>query len=57
MGKHNNLEDISDLLIYDLNVFTLGGTLCHYKETAEATETQLMPNTTLNELYNLYRYS
>ena len=54
--KHRNLEDISDLLIYDLNDFTLGGTLCHYKETAEATETKLMPNTPLKELYNLYRY-
>ena len=54
--KHNNLEDMSDLLIYDLNDFTLGGTLCHYKETAEATETKLMPNTPLKELYNLYRY-
>ena len=54
--KHNNLEDMSDLLIYDLNDFTKGGTLCHYKETAEATETKLMPNTPLKELYNLYRY-
>ena len=54
--KHNNLEDMSDLLIYDLNDFTPGGTLCHCKETAEATETKLMPNTPLKELYNLYRY-
>ena len=54
--KHNNLEDMSDLLIYDLNDFTPGGTLCCYKETAEAEETKLMPNTPLNELYNLYRY-
>ena len=54
--KHNKLEDMSDLLIYDLNDFTQGGTLCHYKETAEATETKLMPNTPLKELYNLYRY-
>ena len=54
--KHNNLEDMSDLLIYDLNDFTPGGTLCHYKETAEAEETKLMPNTPLKELYNLYRY-
>ena len=29
--KHNNLEDMSDLLICDLNGFTPGGTLCHYK--------------------------
>ena len=54
--KHNNLEDMSDLLIYDLNDFTPGGTLCCYKETAEAEETKLMPNTPLKELYNLYRY-
>ena len=54
--KHNNLEDMSDLLIYDLNDFTPGGTLCHYKETAEAAETKLMLNTPLKELYNLYRY-
>ena len=47
---------MSDLLIYDLNDFTLGGTLCRYKETAEAPETKLMPNTPLKELYNLYRY-
>ena len=54
--KHNNLEDMSDLLIYDLNDFTPGGTFCHYQETAEAEETKLMPNTPLKELYNLYRY-
>ena len=54
--KHNNLEDMSDLLIYDLNHFTPRGTLCHYKETAEAEETKLMPNIPLKELYNLYRY-
>ena len=45
--KHNNLEDMSDLLIYDLNDFTPGGTLCRYKETAETEETKLMPNTPL----------
>ena len=54
--KHNNLEDMFDLLIYDLNDFTPGGTLCCYKETAETEETKLMPNTPLKELYNLYRY-
>ena len=54
--KHNNLEDMSDILIYDLNDFTPGGTLCRYKETAEAEETKPMPNTPLKELYNLYRY-
>ena len=51
--KHTNLEDMSDLLTYDLNDFTPGGTLCHYKETAEAEETKLMPNTPLKELYNI----
>ena len=45
--KHNMLEDMSDLLIYDLNDFTPTGTLCHYKETAEAEETKIMPNTSL----------
>ena len=54
--KHNNLEDMSDLLIYDLNDFTPGGTLCHYKEAAEAEETKHTPNTPLKELYNHYRY-
>ena len=54
--KHNNLEDMSNLLIYDLNDFTPGGTLCHYKETAEDEETKPMPNTPLKELYNLYSY-
>ena len=47
---------MSDLLIYDRNDFTPGGTLCHYKETAETEETKLRPNTPLKELYNLYRY-
>ena len=54
--KHNKLEDVSDILIYDLNDFTPTGTLCHYKETAEAEETKFMPNSPLKELYNLYRY-
>ena len=47
---------MSDILIYDLNDFTPGGSLCHYKETAEAEDTKLMPNTPLKELYNLCRY-
>ena len=54
--KHNKLEDMTDLLIYDINDFTPLGTLCNYKETAEAEETKIMPNTPLKELYNLYRY-
>ena len=44
------------LLIYDLNDFTPTGTLCNYKEKAEAEETKIMPNTPLKDLYNLYRY-
>ena len=52
--KHNKLEDMSDLLIYDLNDFTPTGILCHYKETDQAEETRVMPNTPLKELYNLY---
>ena len=54
--KHNKLENMTDLLIYDLNDFTPTGTLCNNKETAEADETKIMPNTPLKELYNLYRY-
>ena len=54
--KHNNLEDMSNLLNYDLNDFTPRGTLCCYKETSETEETTLMLNTPLKELYNLYRY-
>ena len=54
--KHNNLEDISDLLIYDLNDLTPGGTLCQCKETAEVEEIKAMPNTPVKDLYNHYRY-
>ena len=56
--KHNKLEDMSDFLIYDLLLydFTPTGTLCHYKETAQAEETRIMSNTPLKELYNLYWY-
>ena len=54
--KHNKLEDMTDLRIYDLNDFTPTGTLCNYKETDVAEETKLMYHTPLKELYNLYRY-
>ena len=54
--KHNKLEDMTDLLIYDLNDFTPSGPLRHYKESAEAKETIMMPNTPLQELNNFYRY-
>ena len=54
--KHNKLEGMADLLIYDLNDFTLTGILCHYIERAEAEETIIMPNSPLKEIYNLYRY-
>ena len=47
---------MSDLLSYELNDFTPGGTLCHCKETAEEEETKTMPNTPLKVLCNLYRY-
>ena len=30
--KHNKLEDMTDLLIYDLDDFTPTGTLCNYKK-------------------------
>ena len=54
--KHNKLEDMSDLLIYDINDLTPTGTLCHCKETVEAEETKIMANTPLKELCDLYRY-
>ena len=54
--KHNNLEDMNDLLIHDLNDFTLTGSLSQYKVSAEAEETKSMPLTPLKELHNLYRY-
>ena len=54
--KHNGLEDMNKLLIYDLNGFTPTGSLSQYKVSAEAEETKPMPLTPLKELYNLYRY-
>ena len=54
--RHNKLEDMTDLLTYDLNDFRPTCTLCHYKETAEAEENKTMPNTPLKKIYNLYRY-
>ena len=54
--KHNNLEDMNDLLIHNLNDFTLTGSLSQYKVSAEGEETKSMPLTPLKELYNLYRY-
>ena len=47
--KHNKLEDMTDLLIYDLNDFTPSGTLCHYKEKPESAETIMMPTTPLKQ--------
>ena len=54
--KHNKLEDMTSLLIYDLNNFTPLGTLCYYKEKVESEEAIMMPTPPLKELYNLYRY-
>ena len=54
--KHNKLADMTDPQIYDLDDFTPTGALCNYKETAQAEETKIMPNTPLKELYNVYRY-
>ena len=34
--KHNKLEDITSLLIYNLNDFTPSSTLCYYKEKADS---------------------
>ena len=55
-AKHNKLENMTHLLIYELNDFIPSGTLCHYKETAESKETIMMPTMPLKELFNLYRY-
>ena len=54
--KHNGLEDMNKMLIYDLNDFTPTGSLSQYKVSAEAEETKPMPLTPLKVLYNLYRY-
>ena len=54
--KYNKLEDITSLLIYDLNDFTLSGTLCYYKEKVASEVAIKMPTTPLKGLYNLYRY-
>ena len=35
-AKYNKLEDMTSLLIYDLNDFTPSGTLCYYKEKVES---------------------
>ena len=54
--RHNGLEDMKKLLIYDLNDFTHTGSLSQYKVSAEAEEAKPMPLTPLKGLYNLYRY-
>ena len=54
--KHNKLEDMTDLLIYDLNDLAPSGTLCHNKDKAESEKTIMVPMTPMKELYNLYRY-
>ena len=54
--KHNKLEDMTSLLIYDLNNFTPTGTLCFYKEEVDSEVVIMMPTTPLKEQYNLYRY-
>ena len=43
--KHNKLEDMTSLLIYDLHDFTPSGTLCYYKEKPES-EVAIMMLTT-----------
>ena len=54
--KYSKLEDITFLLIYDLNEFTPPGTLCYQKEKVESEVAIMMPTTPLKGLYNLYRY-
>ena len=43
MVKHNKLEDMTSLLIYDLNDFTPLGALCYYKDKAESQVALMMP--------------
>ena len=52
----NKLEDMTSLLIYDLNDFTPSRTPCCYKEKVESEEAIMMPTTPLKKLYNLCRY-
>ena len=52
----NKLEDMTSLLIYDLNDFTPSSTLCYYKEKVESEEAIMMPTTPLTKLYSLCRY-
>ena len=51
--KYNKFEDITPLLIYDLNDFTPSGTPCYYKEKVESEAAIMMATTPLKELYNL----
>ena len=51
--KHNKLEDMTSLLINDLNDFTPSGTLSYFKEKVESEEAIMMAATPLKELYNL----
>ena len=43
--KHNKLEDITSLLIHDLNAFTPSGTLYYYKEKVDSEVALMMPTT------------
>ena len=54
--KHNGLEDMNKLLIYDLNDFIPTGRLSQYKVSAKADKTKPIPLTHLKKLYNHYRY-
>ena len=54
--KYNGLEDMNELLIYDLNDMAPTGSLSQYKVLAEAKDTKPMPLTPLKEIYNLNRY-
>ena len=54
--KDNDLDNMSDLLLHDLNDFTPTGSLSQYKVSAESEEPKPMPITHLKELYNPYTY-
>ena len=47
--KPIKLEDMTSMLIYDLNDFTPSGTLCFYKEKVESVVASMMPTAPLKE--------
>ena len=48
--NYNKLENITSILIYDLNHFKPSGTLCYYKEKVESELAVMMPITPLKKV-------